>query len=282
MLPLRRYLAGDDEESGRRMTSMWPAPAAGTTARVVLAVATVLWVAACAGAAPEPAPSASAGGAPPPSAPTPTPSTSTPPPSPSPGGGEGLAGEPIDFFFAEGDTLAVVGVAHDDVLNVRAGPGVASDIVATLPPLTDDVVAAGAARQLPQSIWAQIGTDGVTGWANAGYLAYVGETTDETAAVLADLGGDRTAGSMLALGHAVARTRASSEPASDIVVVDGPTVDDLGEVTIDVIGLGDDAARGLRLHVFGQPIDTGAGFELRSAEQTVLCGRGVSGDGRCV
>jgi len=87
---------------------------------------------------------------------------------------------------------------------------------------------------------------------------------------------------MVSLGLAVARTRASTDPRSDIVVVARPTSGDLGEVVIDVIGLGDDSVVGLRLRVFGQPIDTDAGFELRSVEETVLCGRGVSSDGICV
>jgi hypothetical protein len=59
-----------------------------------------------------------------------------------------------------------------------------------------------------------------------------------------------------------------------------PAVGDLGEVTYDVIGLGDDAVFGFRLHVFGQP-GAGGDFSLKSVERTILCGRGVS-DGLCV
>src|SRR5687767_1075984 len=43
-----------------------------------------------------------------------------------------LAGEPSDIGPAEGDVLGVVGVAHDDVLNVRSGPGAAQKVIATL------------------------------------------------------------------------------------------------------------------------------------------------------
>jgi enoyl-CoA hydratase len=35
----------------------------------------------------------------------------------------GLPGEPIDFGPAAGDVLAVIGVSHDDVLNLRSAPG---------------------------------------------------------------------------------------------------------------------------------------------------------------
>lgn len=204
-------------------------------------------------------------------------------PSPPPvTAGDGLAGTPIDFFFADGDVLGVVGVAADDVLNVRSGPGVQADIVATLDPLADAVVATGAARELPQSIWAEIDAGGATGWANVAFLAYLGATDDVTSEVTADLGETPTAETMPDLGQTVADTRASTEPASAITVVDGPSVGDLGEITIDVIGLGDDAAVGLRLHVFGQPDDNGEAFGLKSVEQTVLCGRGVTADGACL
>jgi len=58
-------------------------------------------------------------------------------------------------------------------------------------------------------------------------------------------------------------------------------VGDLGDTTYDVIGLGDDAQLGWRLHVFGTPSESGEGFFLKSIERTLLCGRGVS-DGFCV
>ena len=43
-----------------------------------------------------------------------------------------LAGVPIDLGPASGDVLAVVGLAHDDVLNVRAAPGAFNPIVDTI------------------------------------------------------------------------------------------------------------------------------------------------------
>ena len=68
---------------------------------------------------------------------------------------------------------------------------------------------------------------------------------------------------------------------SDIVVVVPLAVGDLGEITIDVIGLADDSLGGLRLHVFGQPAETGEAFSLAAVESTTLCMRGVS-DELCV
>ena len=75
----------------------------------------------------------------------------------------------------------------------------------------------------------------------------------------------------------VAESLASEEPPSRIVMSVAPTVGDLGEVTYDVVGIGDDAVRGFRLHVFATPDEGGEGFVLKSVEQTVLCGRGLSG-----
>ena len=87
---------------------------------------------------------------------------------------------------------------------------------------------------------------------------------------------------MLQLGEQVAAQRdQDGEPVPDVVVVDGPSVGDLGEITIDVVGFGDDAVLGERLHVFAEPDQGGESFTVRSVEATTLCRRGVS-DGRCV
>lgn len=192
-----------------------------------------------------------------------------------------LPGEPIDIGPRAGDILAVIGVAHDDVLNVRVAPGTDQSIVAELGPLAEDVVALGRARSLPQSIWFEVEVDGVTGWAGSSFLGYLGQTTDETAAIVDLLGETPKAETMIDLGMIVAETLASDEPASRVVVSVEPSVGDLGEVTYDVVGIGDDAVRGFRLHVFATPDEGGEGFVLKSVEQTLLCGRGLSG-GLCV
>jgi hypothetical protein len=183
-----------------------------------------------------------------------------------------LPGEPIGIGPRAGDTLAVVGVAHDDVLNVRVAPGTDQRVVQELDPLSDDVVALGNARALPASIWFEVEAGGGSGWASSTFLAYLGGTTDETAAIIETLGETPAAETMLDLGLMVAEALASDEPRSRIVLSVAPTVGDLGEVTYDVVGIGDDAVRGFRLHVFGTPAAGGEGFVLDSVEQTVLCG----------
>lgn len=167
------------------------------------------------------------------------------------------------------------------MLNVRAAPGIDQAIVATLDPLEDDVLVLGNARSLPNSIWTQVEIDGVTGWSNISFLAYLGDTDDITARLVNDLGETPRAETMLDLGLIVAEALASLEPPSRIVMSAAPTVGDLGEVTYDVIGLGDDSLHGVRLQVFGTPDEGGEGFVLKAVERTQLCARGISG-GFCV
>jgi hypothetical protein len=185
-------------------------------------------------------------------------------------------------FPEAGDVLGVVGVAHDDVLNVRAVPGAEATIVGTLEPLADDVVALGRSRQLPGSIWTEVQAGGATGWVSSSFVAYLGGVDDITSQVIEDIGETPVAETMTSLGLLAAATLATDDPPSRIVMVAPPTVGDLGEVTYDVIGVGDDAVRGKRLHVFGQPSEDGESFILKSVESTTLCGRGVTEDGLCI
>ena len=188
-----------------------------------------------------------------------------------------LPGEEIDLFVKDGDVLGVVGVAYDDELNIRVAPGADQEIVATAQPTDDDLVATGRARSLPSSIWYELTVDGTTGWVNSRFVAFIGGTDDATAEYLSR--NDRpTAETMMDLGEFVAAGFASTDPESEIVQVVAPTVGDLGEVTYDVIGIGDDAQIGYRLHIFGQEEDSGESFALRTIERTALCGRGLSGE----
>ena len=193
-----------------------------------------------------------------------------------------LPGEPIDFGPAAGDEVAVVGVAHDDVLNVRAAPGTDSAVVAELEPTATGLIGTGRARSLPQSIWFEVEVEGVTGWVSSAFVGYLGLTDDATAEVIDTLGETPGAETMLDLGMIVAEAMSSEEPPSRIVMSVAPTVGDLGEVTYDVVGLGDDALGGVRLHVFGDPAGGGEGFVLSNVERTFICSRGVTDDGFCL
>lgn len=187
-----------------------------------------------------------------------------------------LAGNPIDIGPAAGDRVAVVGVAFDDVLNLRAGPGTNQTILAGLDPTYAQMVAQGEARALPNSIWYKVEADGTVGWVSSRFVAYLGTTNDLTSMVVDRVGEIPTAPTMLELADIVADVLKSEDPASVITVTVPPSEGDLGEVTIDIMGLGDDAVAGLRVVVFGQPTEDGDGFGLKSVEATSLCSRGVS------
>ena len=197
----------------------------------------------------------------------------------------GPIGESYDFWVPlpnEGPILGVVGVRYDDMLNVRSGHDVTFDAIATLDPNQTGIVGTGEGWQLPTgSVWWKIEIDGVIGWANQQFLSRLGGVDDLTSFVIGELGEIPVAETMLDLGLIVANTFADVDSGSDVVVSVAPTSSDLGEVTYDVIGLGDDSVGGYRLHVFGQPTESGGGFSLMAVEATTMCQRGVSG-GLCV
>lgn len=190
-----------------------------------------------------------------------------------------LPGEAIDLFVEIGDVLGVVGVSDDDTLNVRAKPGTDQEILTTIDGETDDLVGTGRARSLPSSIWYEVSVDGEIGWVSSSFVAFLGGTDDATAEFLAD-GGSVSAETMTDLGRLVAERFASEDPPSKVVQTVAPTVGDLGEVTYDVVGLGDDALLGYRLHIFAMEDDNGETFTVSNIERTSLCTRGLDGE-RC-
>ena len=217
-----------------------------------------------------------------------------------------LPGEPFEYGPNAGAALFVVGVPYGDILNVRHLP--AGDIVATLDPvnlaggrgpfvivrdadgntlaepdLSAAVTATGLARQLPTTVWYQHQAAGVTGWSSAAYLAQLGATDDVTSQVLSALGGTVTDNTMAGLARRVADVMTSEEPPSRVAVSSAPVIGDLGEITVDVLGLPDDAVRGFRLHIFAHQDSDSDPFTLRTVERTTICDsrRGVSEDGLC-
>jgi hypothetical protein len=194
-----------------------------------------------------------------------------------------LPGERVETFPYKGARLAVVGVAAGDTLNVRSGPGTEFGVVYDLGPTAMNAMATGHNRSVGDGgFWSEISADGRTGWARTSFLLQPGQVDDVTAALFPTPVDRPTAKTMAELGQAVARRRASQEPPSRIVVVEHPTVGDLGEVTVDVIGVGDDSVGGERLKVFAEPGPGRASFTVRTVEATTFCRRGVSDDGLCV
>ena len=217
-----------------------------------------------------------------------------------------LPGEPYEFGPPEGAALAVVGVSHDSVLNVRdvpAGEVVArldnvmnvgsepvvyvrrpgsDQLIATLD-LNRGVIATGNTRKLPTTIWHEIRMGDAVGWASSAFLSPLGATSDSTAEIVAILGETPTAPTLAELARVVAEAVAPDEPPPRIVVSGAPVTGDLGEITVDVLDLPDDAVRGFRLHIFAHQDSDSDPFTLRTVESTTICDshRGVSEEGLC-
>ena len=223
-----------------------------------------------------------------------------------------LPGEPVELGPSAGTGLAVVGIRYDSALNFRDAPngtiigrldnvmdGVrdpavyvrqpGSDAIITTVDLQNGVVATGNTRQMPTTIWHELQVGDLLGWASSTFLAQVGGTDDATAEVVDALGELPVADTMIELGFAVAQTMVSQEPQSSVVVSgEAGLFEDLGQVTIDIVGIGDDSVRGFRLVIFAHPAenwtqDDPGPFTLKSVERTVLCHshRGVSDGGAC-
>ena len=226
-----------------------------------------------------------------------------------------LPGEPYEFGPPEGAGLAIVGVAHDSALNVRDVPngeisarldnvmdGVrdpvlivrdagSDDIVATLD-LRQGVVATGNTRKLPTTIWYEVRIGDLVGWASGAYLAPLGADRDATAEVVEALGGTPTADTLSDIGLLVSGVFGSSgEVQSRTTVASRPVVfEAVGEITLDVLGLPDDAVRGYRVNVAADAgaedwtQDDAGPFTLRSVTVTPICDshRGVSEEGLCL
>ncbi|MGI9584173.1 MAG: hypothetical protein ACR2N7_01115 [Acidimicrobiia bacterium] len=180
-----------------------------------------------------------------------------------------------------GTTWAVVGIAHDDVLNVRIGPGARAPIVETLDPTSDGLVATGQAGIVDRrTIWWEVATDTGQGWVAAPYLAGRGSTDDVTASVIAaSEHGWPTAETITSLAMSVAEIRGADR----VVVVAAPSDEGLhAEIVLDLFVDYDDALRGERLLVVGQRSEPGGELALFVVESTVLCWRDVDTDGLCV
>lgn len=94
-----------------------------------------------------------------------------------------------------GPLYQVAYVAENDVLNVRSGPGVNNEIVATLSPHATDVQITDQGQAVEDSTWVPIATGQDAGWVNRAFLTPVldPETFCQDEAVLALLDDLQTA-----------------------------------------------------------------------------------------
>ncbi len=208
-----------------------------------------------------------------------TDATATPSPT---GGPTDLPGTAFEIAPRPGAILAVVGIAHDATLALRAIPGADQPALRQLAPHEDGLRASGRARLLADTIWYEVNARGTVGWVESAFLGSLGATADDTAAIVTRLGGTPVATSVAALGQLIAESVATTEPPSRIVMTAAPSAGDLAEVTVDVLGVGDDSALGGRLHIFAAPVP--GGVTLKSVETTIVCHphRGADAEGICV
>ncbi len=199
-----------------------------------------------------------------------------------------LPGEPFEIGPPAGERLDVVGVRHDDVLNFREGPSPSSPIVDTVAPqsVSPAITSSGEGRLLTRSAWWKVTVGGETAWANFRFLGTLGATDDvfdDLAAALPST----SAATVEALIDDIAQSRAGGpEPAVELVTPLSGLDADGAEVTVDVIGIGDDAVKGERfLLTFDLTFDDPdaadrevVSYELVGARRTVICGRGLTGD----
>ncbi len=176
--------------------------------------------------------------------------------------------------------LSVVGIGYDSTLNVREEPG--GQIVTKLDSAGTGIVPTGTRQEVSGVLWHEVHAAGVIGWVSGDYVTPLGATVDTTTEIVARLGQTPSAPNLAALGRAVAGAVASEEPESRVRISGEPTVGELSEVTMDVVGQPDDSIRGFRLHVFATRNSNGT-FTLRNVEGTVMCyiDRGVSAQGLC-
>ena len=134
--------------------------------------------------------------------PTDTPTSTPLPPTPT----ATVAATPTETPAAPTEVVpglyAVVNVVSDDVLNVRAQPGVAHRIVGTIPPYGMEVHVTGPGEEVAGALWVPIEYQDITGWVNSNYLArQVGSVDEEIAACAAQI--------IMALKHEDLETLAS-------------------------------------------------------------------------
>lgn len=177
--------------------------------------------------------------------------------------------------------LSVVGIGHDSNLNLRNAPE--GQVVDRLDSQATGIVPTGTTRSQSGTVWLEVQVDETVGWVSSEYVAPLGTTFDATPQVAAILGESPSADTLTGLGQLVANALAPEEPEPRIRISGAPVVGVVSGITMDVVGLPDDSVRGLRLRVFAQAGDGGAGFALRNVEGTLMCfsERGVSADGLC-
>lgn len=199
----------------------------------------------------------------------------TPRPAPT------VAGQVIEVDEPEVAAETVfVGISIDDVVEVRALPGLDQ-------PLAGDVSPGTAVEPMGQVfetedglVWWQVRAGTIQGWIQPS-IAYRGPAVDMTDDVLADLDAAVTFGSAEDASAEIAQMMAEAEGASRVVVVNKTEIEGTGSTTIttDLLGLQDDSVLGYRVIIAAAG---SSGWRPASVIRAPLCARGVTPDGLCL
>lgn len=201
------------------------------------------------------------------------------------------AGKTFDYGPDKGQPLYVVGVEHNDQLNIRNTPDANANILIQVPPLAPPLYSLGQGWQLPSgAIWWQVesndGQNSNLGWANLKYLAALGASIDITEK-LSEIKNTKIEN----LANVIASTLTNNKMANNIVVIEPAHGIDAqgGAMQFDLLGFADDSVRGERIRVVFDFVwdETGAVRRItdqaiiRTAFSTPICVRGVN-DGICI
>lgn len=202
--------------------------------------------------------------------------------------------DPFGPVPPRGTELDVIGVEGDDVLNFRLRPDATSRILATAAPTREGfpqktIIGTGVGQSNGPTLWWQAEIDGEIAWASQEFLGMLGVTSDIFARLQADMA-SLEADTIQELGDAIALARSGAPESTKAVVVEVIGVDAPSSLaTIDVIGLGDDAAKGERifLNLFNlRDIDATEfeiiGYRITGATATDICGRAIAANDFCV
>ena len=183
-------------------------------------------------------------------------------------------GQLIDGPVQEGDVLGVVGVAHDDRLNVRLRPGTAQPVMTTLAP-TAEVVATGQVWALPESTWYELQSG--PGWVNSRHVAFIAATRAVPPRVWE--GWELEAETITQLGQLfIDQAVADLDSPPSITVISVAPTDT--EITYDIVGIGDDDQYGSRVRIIARdPSENveAAFLQIERIEATAFCSQGIGG-----
>jgi len=205
----------------------------------------------------------------------PTTTTTTTEPTTTTAPSTTVAPDRLDVGPPAGAELAPVSVPAGETVSIYAEPSSKSEVVAALS-LGDRVTATGWWIFVAGDMaFFEVTLEGATVFAPSAYFASLGTTDDVTSSVVSYLGGIPSSDTIEGLVEQVVSARGGGPR----TVVEGPSVGDLGEVVVDLVGFEDDSVMGERLHIFAAY--EGGVWGLRSVEATALCSRGTDPAGLC-